>query len=90
MQIEGLHVLHTCDTPECVEAGHLRPGTDADNQDDKARKLRNGRKLASAQVREIKALLQTDHLPLHEIAAAYGVGRKTIQRIKHEQIWKYA
>jgi hypothetical protein len=36
----GLHVLHRCDTPPCVNPAHLFVGTDQDNKDDCGRKER--------------------------------------------------
>ena len=29
-----LHILHSCDTPNCINIDHLRAGTDQDNVDD--------------------------------------------------------
>lgn len=37
---DGLHVLHRCDTPICVNPGHLFLGTQQDNMKDKRRKGR--------------------------------------------------
>lgn len=37
---EGMHCLHRCDTPACVNPAHLFLGTQADNMQDKSRKGR--------------------------------------------------
>jgi hypothetical protein len=37
---EGMHVLHTCDTPGCINIEHLFLGTNADNMRDMAAKGR--------------------------------------------------
>lgn len=38
---DGLHVLHSCDNPPCVNPAHLRTGTRIDNMQDKALRGRN-------------------------------------------------
>jgi hypothetical protein len=35
-----LHMMHLCDNPRCINVGHLRPGTHAENMADSARKGR--------------------------------------------------
>ena len=60
---EGMHVLHTCDTPMCVNPDHLFLGTHLDNVRDMIRKNRQacaangnhrGAKLTAAQVVAIR------------------------------------
>jgi len=38
---DGLHILHSCDNPPCVNPAHLRPGTRTENMQDKAERGRN-------------------------------------------------
>lgn len=38
---KGMLVMHTCDTPGCVNPGHLKLGTPQDNVDDMADKQRH-------------------------------------------------
>lgn len=89
----GLHVLHSCDNPRCVNPDHLSVGTPADNMRDKmlrgrARGAHPGEahamaKLTEAQVLEIRADGRIHRL----IAADYGVGRRTIGDIKRRRCW---
>lgn len=39
---DGLHILHTCDNPRCVNPNHLFTGTAKQNAEDRERKGRGG------------------------------------------------
>jgi hypothetical protein len=40
--VNGLHVLHSCDNPGCVNPSHLRLGTPKENTQDRIARNRNG------------------------------------------------
>ena len=89
----GLHVLHHCDVPPCVEPSHLFVGTHADNMADMRAKGRwtpqrgesNGRcKLSDAQVVELRALWVAGH-PQKELAKRFGVSPPFVSRLVRGQ-----
>lgn len=94
---EGMHVLHRCDNPSCVNPDHLFIGTAKDNMHDMVAKrrhhLQNGvpedatrrAKLTKEQVLEIRS----DERPWPEVAATYAVSRNTVRNIKMGYRWKW-
>lgn len=89
---DGIHVLHKCDTPSCVNPGHLFLGTIADNNRDKFEKRRqsagerHGRaKLSLDQVAEIRAIRGERQ---KDIAATFGVSRSLVGMIQQGLIWR--
>lgn len=89
---DGLHVLHRCDNPSCINPMHLFLGTNDDNNADKVAKgrargavgERNPKaKLTRHQVRAIRA----DHRIQSKIAADYGVSQSMISAIKRGVNW---
>jgi hypothetical protein len=91
----GLHVLHTCDNPLCVNPAHLFLGTHRDNMRDMAIKKRaktpdsrgerNGRmRLTDAQVREIRERIAAGEKQ-RDLAAEYGVAQATISYVKRKR-----
>jgi hypothetical protein len=90
----GLHVLHNCDNPTCVNPEHLRLGTLQDNMNDREARHRrpppkgtiNGRaKLTDAQVLAIRA----DPRWPRFIARDYKTPTSTIKKIKYRHTWKH-
>lgn len=92
----GMHVLHTCDNPLCVNPDHLFLGTNNDNIADKVRKGRcvvgenhKRSKLTQANVIQIRALCKNTNVSRIDIAAMFGVCYDTVYRIMKNQIWKH-
>lgn len=44
---KGMHVLHACDTPACINPLHLFLGTHQENMEDRKKKKRGGRHIVS-------------------------------------------
>lgn len=81
---DGLHVLHRCDTPGCVNPLHLWLGTDYDNVNDMVRKGRsinphgekNGRaKLSDKQAAEILVLRIACECSSRQIGKQFGISK---------------
>lgn len=87
-----LHVLHSCDTPTCVEPSHLRYGDTADNAHDRKIRLRgvigtrnHNAILSEDQVRAIRE----DARPSREVGADYGVAGRTVRNIRTRRTWAW-
>jgi hypothetical protein len=94
---DGLHVLHTCDNPACVNPNHLWLGTHQDNVDDRERKGRNKpprgeanprHALIEKEVIEIRMALNKNKSP-SKLAEMYRVSRATIHNIKTRRTWAH-
>lgn len=91
---KGREILHTCDTPNCVQPLHLWPGTQQDNIADMDAKGRRGTvkgrfvgekhpfaKLTDAQVLEIRARYQAGGIMQKDLAEEYGVVPSAISHL---------
>jgi hypothetical protein len=94
---EGMDILHKCDTPACVNPGHLFMGTAADNVRDMIRKGRRAScsgtinsqaKLTDEVVREIREK-RARGVPQKRLAKEYGVHKKTIQDATKGRLWRH-
>lgn len=79
----GLHALHRCDAPNCINPGHLFAGSHADNMADAAAKGRKAKKLDICAVRHI---LVSDAKSV-ELANRYGVSYDLVRRIRRGESW---
>jgi len=93
--VTDLHILHSCDTPSCVNPHHLRTGTNHDNVQDKVSKGRQykGMKHHQAKLTEAKVLWARRQLALgcksSLIAKELGVSECTVCRIKYRKTWAH-
>jgi HNH endonuclease len=90
--IGGLVLLHLCDTPQCVNTLHLRPGTIQCNMNDRNSKGRQARGetsaravLSEADVLEIRS--STEHPT--DMAGRLGVTPSTIINIRARRSWRH-
>lgn len=98
----GLHVLHHCDTPACVNPSHLYCGTNADNIADKVRRGRSSfaRPDRRGELHPLAKLTEADVATIRSRAGVHGEGRRlarefgvapsTICHIQKRQIWRHA
>lgn len=88
----GMHILHACDNPLCVNPRHIEIGSNADNVADMVSKRRQtyGERnpqaiLTDKAVREIRSSCAS----LTELANKYCVTTSTIRKVKSWRSWKH-
>ena len=93
---KGLHVLHTCDIPLCVNSQHLFLGTHLENMRDRNNKGRTARgeriasaKLTQKQVLQIRALAKKRTLTYGEIGQRFHTSRDNVSAIVRRRAWKH-
>ncbi len=91
---KGMHVLHTCDNPGCVNPDHLRLGTHQDNMADLRKKGRAygaaGETNKAAKLTERQAIqIMSDSRSCGVIATEYGVSSATIDNIRNGKTWAH-
>jgi len=94
---DGMHVLHKCDNPLCVNPNHFFLGTQVDNIKDMMLKGRsrnskgeynNKAKLTTDNVINIRQLLSKGIFQKH-IANLYNISRCTISHIESGYTWSH-
>lgn len=87
-------MLHSCDTPPCVNPKHLREGTHQDNTADKVSRNRQARgsscraKLKESDIPKIRQSIR-EGLSDNKIGAMLNVNAMTIFSVRHGITWKY-
>ena len=78
-------IMHSCDTPACVNPAHLSIGSKRANADDMTRKGRRASKLTRVQVLEIRARREDE---VAVLAVEFGVSESTIRSILAGKSWR--
>ncbi len=96
----GLHCLHKCDNPACINAEHLFLGTPADNCADKISKgrgryglpahMNRGENQGASKLKELDVLLiRASTVPQTVTAKAFGIRQQTVSDIKRGRRWAW-
>ncbi len=101
---KGVHCLHTCDNPSCVNPAHLFLGTQQDNVNDmysKGRQSRVGNRgnsrgedhgnsiLTEEDVLEIRSLYSEGKFTQQEIANTFCISKRQVCFIVNRKRWKH-
>ena len=95
--VKGRVVMHTCDTPQCVNPAHLRIGTQRENIADRVRKGRNGAcrgeeapwsKLTEEAVRQIRACFERGDTRA-DIISRFGISKTQLYRVVNRESWRH-
>lgn len=91
---DGLHVLHRCDVPGCVNPAHLWLGTNQDNMDDMRRKgraavlpIHREPKVTEEAVREMRRL--RGKVTVVALGKRFGIHHSQVSRIQRSKYWAH-
>lgn len=91
----GLHVLHSCDNPSCVNPSHLRAGTHAENMQDMLDRNRQNKgeaqhcaKLTEDKVHAIRSKSIKGYSQRY-LAKEYGVSQNQIWKVVNRHTWAH-
>lgn len=87
----GLHVLHACDRPPCVNPAHLSPGTHTENMRDALQRNRlrpgSGENLAKLDRATVGAIRDEYGRLCESLAERYGVTSGHVDRLLGRRHW---
>lgn len=91
---DGLHILHACDHPWCVNPAHLRAGTAVENRADcKARgrlNVKRGSENGWSKLTEENVLeIRTAKVTAKMLAEKFGLNEGSVHNIRRGQTWKH-
>jgi hypothetical protein len=90
---KGMHVLHRCDNPSCMNPAHLFLGSNAVNMADRNAKGRQQRGsnhgLAKLAEDDAIAIRTATGITLRGLAERYGVCLTTVKNIRSGKIWTH-
>jgi hypothetical protein len=89
----GLHVLHKCDNPACINHSHLFLGTIAENNRDCNRKGRRNLPFGERHWKTHLTNFDINNIRLSslsqiELSKQYGISRRMINYIINNKFWK--
>lgn len=89
-----LVVMHSCDTPSCINPKHLSLGTRADNNKDRDNKGRHialrGEAHGSAKLTKDAVLdIRSSRRPLKDLALKYNVSLSMISKVRAGDNWSH-
>ena len=90
---EGLHILHSCDNPGCINPDHLRPGTVKENMADREARGRRdvkGEQIGTSKVDALDVLeIRASKLTLEKLGEKYGLSATHVGRIRAGESWAH-
>jgi hypothetical protein len=92
----GMYICHTCDNPPCCNPAHLFVATPQQNVDDKVAKGRQSRgtdirgaRLTEKAVLAMRQLYAAGGLRQIDLAAMFGVAKRTVQEVTSGRTWAH-
>ena len=95
----GLHILHKCDNPNCVNPNHLSLGTHQDNMNDRGAKKRTSGGNLKGEANKASRFSESDIITMRdlakqgvkqkEIASQFGTTQPVISNIINHKYWTH-